>query len=161
MPRCSSRPSKAKHTIRLMRDRDRFPLTNYIDHVSLVAFDRSLRYIRYTMPKVAPNRPLLDAIEEVVTQAGGNESEAARRLGISRLRVNRIRKLKGGATPAVRNELWKRLKSLDSGKDGLTKKDTTTIQSARDVPGIALQVLRYMVRVLERDIGTEGHPNAH
>lgn len=115
------------------------------------------------MPKVDPNGLLLDAIEEVVALAGGNESEAARRLGTSRLKVNRIRKAKGGATPAVRNELWKGLKSLKSGEGGsitIDTSDTKTIQPARDVPDIALQVLRYMTSVLERDIGTEGHSNA-
>lgn len=115
------------------------------------------------MPKVDPNLLLLRAIEKVVEGAGGNESEAARRLGTSRLRVNRILKAKGGATPAVRNELWKRLETLDHGEDGpitIDTSDTEAIQSGRDVPGIALQVLRYMTSVLERDIGAEGQSNA-
>ncbi|WP_156457913.1 hypothetical protein [Sphingomonas sp. Leaf412] len=115
------------------------------------------------MPKVDPNILLFDAIEAVVEQAGGNESEAARRIGTTRLRLNRIRKKGGGATPAVRNELWKLLESLDRNADGSAKSDTSdtkAIHPNRDVPGIALQVLRYMTTVLERDLGTEGQCNA-
>ena len=115
------------------------------------------------MPKVDPNLLLLDAIEEVVTLAGGNESEAARRIGTTRLRVNRIRKAQGGATPAVRNEMWTKLKSLNHGESRSTISDTSgtkTIQS-HDVRRIALHVLHYITSVLERDIGTEGQSNAH
>ena len=115
------------------------------------------------MPKVDANPQLLRAIEEIVAQAGGNESQAARLLGTTRLRVNRIRKAGGGATPAVRNDLWKMIELLSHGKDGSITNDTfdtQTMQSDRDVPSIALQVLRYMTSVLEREISTEGRSNA-
>lgn len=116
------------------------------------------------MPKVDPNVALLNAIEAVVRSAGGNESEAARRLGTTRLKINRIRKAKGGATPATRDELWKKLEQFDQGSEASElneTNDTETIQIVRDVPGVALQVLRYMTGIIERDIGSEGRPHAH
>lgn len=116
------------------------------------------------MPKVAPNSVLLSALEAVIQSAGGNESEAARRLGTTRLVVNRVRKAKGGATPATRDELWKMFEQLDHGGENPNSNDTNdteTIQIVRDVPGVALQVLRYMTGIIERDIGSEGQAHAH
>ena len=116
------------------------------------------------MPKVNPNTALLTALDAVVKGAGGNESEAARQLGTTRLKINRVRKAKGGATPATRSELWKKLEQL--GQGGLAASssdtyDTEAIQIVRDVPGVALQVLRYMTGIIERDIGLEEQPHAH
>lgn len=131
--------------------------------VSYVAFTQEFRYIRYTMPKVDPDAALLTALDTVVRAAGGNESEAARRLGITRLKINRVRKARGGATPATRTELWKKLERLEQSNQGGTSNDTYdtyAIQIVRDVPGIALQVLRYMAAVVERDIKSEGQPHA-
>jgi len=116
------------------------------------------------MPKVEPNSALLAAIEAVVQSAGGNESEAARRLGTTRLKINRVRRAKGGATPATRDALWKMLERLAHAGENPTSNDTNDtemIQIVRDVPGVALQVLRYMTGVIERDIGPEGQVHAH
>lgn len=115
------------------------------------------------MPKSDPDPVLLEAIEAIVQSAGGNESEAARKLGTTRLRINRIRKQKGASTPAVRNDLWRRLERASS--DPLVTNlndtfDTKTIQIVRDVPHVALQVLRYMKDAIERDIGPEGQIHA-
>lgn len=116
------------------------------------------------MPKVEPNSALLRAIEAVIHSAGGNESEAARRLGTTRLKINRVRRAKGGATPATRDALWKMLECLDQGGENPNSNDTSdteTIQIVRDVPGVALQVLRYMTGIIEREIGSEGQAHAH
>jgi hypothetical protein len=114
------------------------------------------------MPKVDVDLALLAAVEAVVRSAGGNESEAARRLGTTRLRINRVRKQRGGVTASVRQDLWKRLELASSGsQQALTDTfDTQTIQIVRDVPAVALQVLRYMADVIERDIGPEGQVHA-
>lgn len=116
------------------------------------------------MPKVVTDTPLYNALEAVVRRAGGNESEAARLLGVTRLKINRIRKAQGGATPAVRNEVWRRLEALDGDDRSLALNetiDTETIQIVRDVPGVALQVLRYMTGIIERDIGSEERSHAN
>jgi hypothetical protein len=115
------------------------------------------------MPKVDPNSALLTALDAIVKEAGGNESEAARRLGTTRLKINRVRKAKGGATPATRNELWGKLERLAQGNQTSASNDTyetEMIQIVRDVPGVALQVLRYMTGIIERDIGSEGSRHA-
>ncbi|MCW4463114.1 hypothetical protein OK349_15475 [Sphingomonas sp. BT-65] len=114
------------------------------------------------MPKVHPDTALYNAVEALVDAAGGNESEAARRVGTTRLRINRIRKSRGAVTPAVRSELWKKLELFAQGNPPAQKSDTfdtETIQIVRDVPGVALQVLRYMTGIIQRDIGREGHAN--
>jgi len=116
------------------------------------------------MPKVDPDSALLTALDAVVKDAGGNESEAARRLGTTRLKINRVRKAKGGATPATRSELWEMLERLGQRDHTSARNDTydtEAIQIVRDVPGVALQVLRYMTGIIERDIGLEGQPHAH
>lgn len=131
--------------------------------VSVVAFYSLKRYNRYNMPKCNPDPDLLHAIEAFVQSAGGNESEAARKLGTTRLRINRIRKRKGAATPAVRDDLWRRIQgalSNPSSADLNDTFDTKTIQIVRDVPHVALQVLRYMKDAIERDIGAEGQIHA-
>lgn len=115
------------------------------------------------MPKVDPNAALLTALDAIVAEAMGNESEAARRLGTTRLKINRVRKAKGGATPATRSELWTKLERLAQGNQADAENDTydtEKIQIVRDVPGVALQVLRYMTGIIERDIGAEGHLHA-
>lgn len=114
------------------------------------------------MPKVEPNAALYQAVEAVVRSSGGNESEAARRLGVTRLKVNRVRRAGGGATPAVRTELWKKLEILARGQSENENDtiDTEVIQIVRDVPGVALQVLRYMSDIIERDIGLEDAAHA-
>ena len=115
------------------------------------------------MPKVDADTALLTALDAVVKNARGNESEAARRLGTTRLKINRVRKAKGGATPATRRELWKKLEGFEQGdQTDVTNDtyDTETIQIVRDVPGVALQVLRYMTGIIERDIGSDRHPRA-
>lgn len=116
------------------------------------------------MPKVDHDTALLTALNAVVKQAGGNESEAARRLGTTRLKINRVRKASGGATPATRSELWKKLERLEQGNQASALNDTydtEAIQIIRDVPAVALQVLRYMAEVVERDIASEGQSHAH
>lgn len=115
------------------------------------------------MPKVTPDPALLNALEALIASAGGNESEAARRMGTTRLKINRVRKAKGGANPGTRDELWKKLERLGQGGQTATSRefnDTETIQIFRDVPGVALQVLRYVTGIIERDIGSEGPPRA-
>lgn len=115
------------------------------------------------MPKVDPDTALLTALDAIVKDAGGNESEAARRLNTTRLKINRVRKAKGGATPAIRSELWDKLERLRQDDRPNTPNDTydtETIQIVRDVPGVALQVLRYMTGIIERDIGSEGKSHA-
>lgn len=115
------------------------------------------------MPKVQPNPTLHQAIEALVVTCGGNESEAARRLGVSRLKVNRIRKSGGGATPAVQAEFWKKLEAQSSSNRG-AKNDTTgqqLIQIVQDVPGVALQVLRYIAGIIERDMDSKGQSHAN
>lgn len=134
-----------------------------IDCVSVVAFYEKIRYNCDTMPKVDPDPDLLRALEAIVESAGGNEAEAARRLGTSRLKINRIRKAKGGATPATRNELWKMLERLGRGRHDATStetSDTETIHVVRDIPVVALHVLRYMTGIIERDIGSDAPPHA-
>ncbi len=114
------------------------------------------------MPKVATDNELLNAIEAVVAQADGNESEAARRIGVTRLKINRIRKQRGAVTEAVRLDLWRRIEQQiavgNSTSNDTT--DTKTIQIVRDVPHVALQVLRYMTDAIERDMSTEGRASA-
>ncbi|MEO3433217.1 helix-turn-helix domain-containing protein [Inquilinus sp. CAU 1745] len=112
------------------------------------------------MPKVEPDNALLQAVEAVVQSAGGNQSEAARRLGTSRLRISRILKQQGGATPAVRYDLWRKLKPTLSDGPSSQRKDTKKIQGTRDVPSVALQLLRYMTDAIERDIKLEGQSHA-
>lgn len=114
------------------------------------------------MPKVEQDPALLQAIEAVVRQAGHNESEAARRLGVTRLRINRIRKQGGGAVPATRHDLWQRIQRLSSDVEPIETElsDTQVIQIVRDVPQVALQVLRYMTDAVERDLEPEGHTDA-
>lgn len=116
------------------------------------------------MPKVDPDTALLTALDAVVRGAGGNESEAARRLGTTRLKINRVRKARGGATPATRSELWEKLERLGQGNQNGAPNDTSdtkVIQIVRDVPGVALQVLRYMTGIVERDIVSERQPHGH
>jgi hypothetical protein len=116
------------------------------------------------MPKVEADVALLEAIEVLVRNAGGNESEAARRLGTSRLKINRIRKQGGAATEAVRQDLWKKLERKSQSAQSMAGNDTTDtepIQIVRDVPRVALQVLRYMTEVIERELGPEGHAREH
>lgn len=110
------------------------------------------------MPKMEPDMHLLAAINAVVDRSGGNESEAARHLGVTRLKINRVRRQQGAVTPAVRNDLWQRLERLSQAPGHHDKNDTSDpemIQIVRDVPAVALQVLRYMANVIERDLRTE------
>ena len=114
------------------------------------------------MPKIAADNDLLRAIEAIVAQAGGNESEAARMLGVTRLKINRVRKQAGAVTAPVRLDLWRRIEQL-APVTSSTKKDTNdtqAIQIIRDVPHVALQVLRYMTDAIERNMGMEGRASA-
>lgn len=114
------------------------------------------------MPKIAADNDLLEAIEAVVRQSRGNESEAARKIGVSRLRINRVRKQRGSVTVPIKLDLWKRLERL-AEPPGTAKKDTSdteVIQIVRDVPNVALQVLRYMTDAIERDLDMGIRPDA-
>ncbi|MEQ1519082.1 MAG: hypothetical protein ABL931_21595, partial [Usitatibacteraceae bacterium] len=101
-------------------------------------------------------------VEAIVAQADGNESEAARRIGVTRLRINRVRKQAGAVTAAVRVDLWRRIEQLSAVASPAKKdtNDTDAIQIVRDVPHVALQVLRYMTDAIERDMGMEGRASA-
>lgn len=114
------------------------------------------------MPKVNEDHDLLEAIEAVVQMSGHNESQAARNLGVTRLKINRIRKQQGRATPATRNDLWRRVAKF-TGDESLARnstKDTKETQIVRDVPHVALQVLRYMTAAIERHLDSESRTDA-
>lgn len=115
------------------------------------------------MPKIAADNELLKAIEAIVAQADGNESEAARRIGVTRLKINRVRKQAGAVTATVRLDLWRRIEQLTAVASPAKKytNDTQAIQIVRDVPHVALQVLRYMTDAIERDMGMEGRASAN
>lgn len=114
------------------------------------------------MPKITADKDLLRAIDAIVEQAHGNESEAARRIGVSRLKINRVRKQAGAVTSAVRLDLWRRIEQLSAAASPAKTdtNDTQMIQIVRDVPHVALQVLRYMTDAIERDMGMEGQASA-
>lgn len=114
------------------------------------------------MPKIAADTELLKAIETLVAQAGGNESAAARRIDVPRLRINRVRKQAGAVTEPIRLDLWRRIEQLSGSSSATTSdtNDTRTIQIVRDVPHVALQVLRYMTDAIERNMDTGGRSSA-
>lgn len=112
------------------------------------------------MPKAKPDRALLEAIEAVVNSVAGNESEAARKLGVSRVKIHRIRKQRGAAIPAVQQDLWQRIKKITTDSE-ISTSDTVNsevIYGASDVQNIAIQVLRYIADVIEREIQSECRP---
>lgn len=114
------------------------------------------------MPKIAADTELLKAIEALVEQAGGNESAAARSINVPRLRINRVRKQAGAVTEPIRLDLWRRLEQLSGGSSAAKSdtNDTQAIQIVRDVPHVALQVLRYMTDAIEKSIDIGGRASA-
>jgi hypothetical protein len=104
------------------------------------------------MPRAAPDTELLTRVLSLIEACSGNQSEAARRMGMSRLDVNRLLAQEGRVTMPKRQRLWKGIERATAARvEDL--QPVKTLQSIQDVPVIALQVLQYMTEAVEERQG--------
>jgi hypothetical protein len=100
------------------------------------------------MPRAAPDTELLTRVLSLIEACSGNQSEAARRMGLERLEVNRLLTQHGRVTRPKRQRLWAGLEKATASRIG-DLQGVETLQTIQDVPSIALQVLHYMAEAVE------------
>lgn len=114
------------------------------------------------MPAVPEDKQLLLAVRELVRDRRG-QAAAARHLGMPRLRINRLLKQKGAVTDRVRAEFWEAFEKAGNTNADTSSRSTASepIQVIRDVPAVAIQVIRYMAQAVERERHSEGEGEVH
>lgn len=114
------------------------------------------------MPVVPADEQLLLAVRNLVKICRG-QAAAARRLGMSRLRISRLLKQNGGVTERVRAEFWEALEKAGRPGGGASSRPSADeqIQVIRDVPAVAIQVIHYMARAVERERHSESGREDH
>jgi hypothetical protein len=104
---------------------------------------------KWYMPSADPDDQLLRAVSALVKNCK-SQAEAARRLGMPRLRISRLLKQEGRLTERVRAEFWNALDEVQ-GPAGPTPHRSEPIQVIRDVPAVAMQVIQFMAKAVERE----------
>lgn len=104
------------------------------------------------MPRAVPDTELLKRVVSLIDECSGNQSKAARRMGVERLDVNCLLKQDGRVTGARRRRLWVGLERA-SGVPIQEMRPIKTLQEIQNIPEIAIQVLQLMTRAVEERHG--------
>lgn len=99
------------------------------------------------------DQQLLEYVEALVRSCNNNQSEAARKMGVTRLQVNRLLQ-SGRARNATREKLWEGLTRATGVK--APQRGIHTARSKHSVSEIALQVIQYINAAVEDRSRREG-----
>lgn len=102
------------------------------------------------MPSMPEQPKLLERIETLIRTCGSNQSEAARRLCVSRGLVNNVLKTKASVTPRIAALLQSALDNLDGPTPALDAYEIG--QSEQEVSRLALMVAQFITDCVEQRV---------
>lgn len=103
------------------------------------------------MPSYPADPQLLSAVKRVVAACANNQSEAARRLKTTRLRINRLIAQQGRVAEATRRDLWEGIRAVRGQEDEFASDppERETTQQPPRIDDIARQVIQLIKTAVE------------